>query len=278
MTTLLVDGDLFAYQMACGVEKPLEFDGHFILSADADTGKANLDSMFDHFKETLDADRIVVALSDTENYRKTVLPTYKSNRDGIRRPMVLEALKEHLAATYETITRPTLEADDVLGILLTNPKVIPGEKIVITEDKDLRSVPGLHWNPKKEGATDRGPTKVSLAEADRNFYAQVLSGDMVDGYGGCPGIGKIRAAQIVASPFLQVRTEEEVKRGPNKGTKRVLWVTEPTDDVWAAIVSHYEKAGLTEDDALTAARVARILRTEDYDYKKKEPILWQPST
>ncbi|WP_031245361.1 hypothetical protein [Mesorhizobium sp. LNJC384A00] len=273
MTTLLVDGDLFAYQMACGVEKPLEFDGHFILSADADTGKENLDSMFAGFMEKLDADRIIVCLSDTENFRKKVLPTYKSNRDGIRRPMILGALKEHIEANYETFTRPTLEADDVLGILLTNPKVIPGEKIVVTEDKDLRSVPGLHWNPKK----DTKPVRVSVAQADREFYAQTLSGDMVDGYGGCPNIGYVRSREIVDEGRLLVRTEDEIKRGKNAGQTRVQWLAQAGHgDLWECIVSHYEKAGLTEADALSAARVARILRTEDYDYKKKEPILWQP--
>lgn len=271
-----MDGDLFAYQFAAGEESPYEFDGTFILSADADNGKANLESSIYGWADTLDADRIVVALSDTENFRKKVLPSYKSNRDGIRRPMILGALKEHLEATFETFTRPTLEADDVLGILATNPKVIPGEKIIVTEDKDLRSVPGLHWNPKKEGEAGKGPTAISVKEADLNFYAQVLSGDAVDGYSGCPKVGVIGAARLVRDPVLQVYAEREILRGPNKGTKRGYWTEVPTDDVWAAIVSHYEKAGLTEDDAITAARVARILRTEDYDYKKKEPILWSP--
>ena len=34
---------------------------------------------------------------------------------------------------------------------------------------------------------------------------------------------------------------------------------------------------MTEEDALVNARLARILTTEDYDYGKKEPILWTPS-
>ena len=38
----------------------------------------------------------------------------------------------------------------------------------------------------------------------------------------------------------------------------------------------FEKKGLTEDDALLQARVARILRASDYDFKKKEPIMWTP--
>ena len=36
--------------------------------------------------------------------------------------------------------------------------------------------------------------------------------------------------------------------------------------------------GLTEEDALVNARLARILTADDYDFEKKEPKLWTPST
>lgn len=279
MTTLLVDGDLWAYRTAAATEKSTDFgDGQFVLTADADAGKFNLDALMDEFMDTLGAERIIVAISDERNFRKEVLPSYKSNRRDIRRPIILHELLNHFRENYEVFTRPGLEADDVMGILLTNPKVVKGEKIVVTMDKDLRSVPGLHWNPDKEGQTKhKRPTLVSEKEADALFYAQVLSGDMVDGYAGCPGIGVKGAADLVANPVKLVWTESVVARGPNKGSVRGRWVPEPTADIWECIVSHYEKAGLTEDDALASARVARILRHEDYNYKQKEPILWQPN-
>lgn len=274
MTTALVDGDMFAYRIACGEEKSHDFgDGRVILTADADTGKENLDAFVESIRERLDADRIVIALSDAENFRKEVMPSYKSNRADVRRPLILEHLKEHLAENYECFVRPTLEADDVLGILLTNPKIVTGRKVVVTWDKDLRSVPGLHFNP----SNDTKPVPVSEAEADVNFYSQVLSGDAVDGYAGCPGIGKVRALEHVTSGRKVVRQEQTIQRGKNAGKTRTLWVSEPCDDVWEIIVALYEKSGQTEEDALRAARVARILRHEDYDYKNKRPILWTPS-
>ena len=33
---------------------------------------------------------------------------------------------------------------------------------------------------------------------------------------------------------------------------------------------------MTEEDALTNARLARILTTDDYDHDKRDPILWKP--
>jgi hypothetical protein len=43
---------------------------------------------------------------------------------------------------------------------------------------------------------------------------------------------------------------------------------------WDTVVEAYEKAGLTEDDALVTARLARILRAEDYDGVNIK--LWEP--
>jgi len=54
-------------------------------------------------------------------------------------------------------------------------------------------------------------------------------------------------------------------------------ILEDAEDPWAAIVATYESRGLTEDDALIQARCARILRACDYDFKRREIILWQPA-
>ena len=40
----------------------------------------------------------------------------------------------------------------------------------------------------------------------------------------------------------------------------------------------FEDKGYTEEDALTNARLARILTVEDYDFNKKQPKLWSPSS
>lgn len=273
--TLLIDGDLFAYQTAAAEERAYEWEpGQWTYTADATQGAENLDAALDHFAEHLGASRVIVTISDRENWRKEVMPSYKSNRDGVRRPMLLPAMLDHLRENYEVFIRPRLEADDVMGILATNKKVIPGRKVIVTQDKDLRGVPGFHWNPVKEA--DRQEVQVTEAQADAFFYQQVLSGDPTDGYGGCPGIGSTRAARIVAEPVELIPEERQITRGVNAGTTRIVWNPHPTNDLWAAIVSHYVKAGLGEEDALLTARVARILRTEDYDYKNQKEILWTP--
>ena len=80
---------------------------------------------------------------------------------------------------------------------------------------------------------------------------QTLIGDKVDGYSGCKGIGDKTARKILGDV------------GKNSLEK-----------MWGLVKNSYEKMGYTEEDALRNARMARILRAEDYDFKKKEVKLW----
>jgi len=248
MTTLLIDGDIVVYRAALGAQEAADFgDGHYALTADLETAKHNLDEILTEYQHKMKADKILIALSDGQNFRKEVMPSYKANRKDIQRLLLLKPLGAHVEQTYNVYIRPTLEADDVLGILATNPKIIKGRKIIVSIDKDLRTVPAWHWNPDKEDE----PVRVGKEAADRFFYTQILTGDPTDGYSGCPKVGKVKAAKLL----------EDV----------------PLKEVWGVIVAAYEKAGLDEEAALQTARVARILRHEDYNYKTRRPILWQPT-
>ena len=42
-------------------------------------------------------------------------------------------------------------------------------------------------------------------------------------------------------------------------------------------ITESNKKGLTKEDALINSRLARILTVDDYDFTKKEPILWSPA-
>jgi len=47
------------------------------------------------------------------------------------------------------------------------------------------------------------------------------------------------------------------------------------EEMWDLVKSTYKKQGFTEEDALLNARMARILRAEDYDFKNKKVKLWE---
>lgn len=238
----LIDGDIFAYQASFGSEKQLDLgDGIVNLSADLKGAERKVDELIADTVEALNAKDFIVALSHDENFRKDIYADYKRPRDLVRKPLALKHIKRYIAKKYTTRIKDRLEADDVLGILCTHPKLFKGKKpIIVSVDKDLLQIPGRHFHRGKK-------MMVSEEEGDRMFYTQVLTGDSTDNYPGCPGIG--------------------AKRAP-----LVLDEGEP----WPSIVAAYEKKGLTEEDALTQARVARILRASDFDFKRKEPILWTP--
>lgn len=245
--TLLIDGDVIAYTAASAVEHEYDWgDDLWTVHSDVDEARKAARQAIDSLGEKLKADHVVLAFSDKENFRKTFFPDYKGNRVGKRKPIALKELKLHLADEFETWVRPGLEGDDVLGILSTHPKLFPGEKIIVSIDKDFKTVPGYFFNPQK----DTQPQFITDATADHWHLMQTLMGDATDGYPGCPGVGPKKAAGILF---------------------------EYADDPWAGVVAAYEKAGLTEEDAITQARCARILRYSDYDFKNKEPILWHPA-
>ena len=147
---------------------------------------------------------------------------------------------------YHYEIQPWLEADDVIGILATYDN--GEERIVVSEDKDLLTIPGMHWDIKNQTLWEQ-----DKHTADYLFYKQALTGDSVDNYQGCPGIGPKKAEKILNEC-------EDFGFEPKH--------------VWKAIVTAYENAGLNEDDALLQARMARILRHGEY--VMSEPLYWSP--
>ena len=257
MTTALVDADILAYQAAAASEQPIQWDDDlWTLHAFEGEGERRFDEMLDNITKAVEADKVILALSDSENWRKAVLPTYKSNRAATRKPLLLKHLKDRALDKYEAFLRPTLEGDDCLGILGTMKKT--GDSIICSLDKDFKTIPGRHYNFGRKEFFD-----VTLQQADYWHMVQTLTGDTADGYTGCPSIGPKTAEKI-----LQAALDE----GTTEATPQQL-----REIYWQHVVKAYAKAGLSEEEALTQARVARICRSSDYDFKTKQVILWSPN-
>lgn len=240
-TTLVIDGDLYLYRCAASCEEETDWgDDIWSLSTDLKQAKKHFAATVKDFEKDLDAKEVVVTLSGSNNFRKTVEPTYKWGRKKTRKPVGYKALTEWVKETYNTIQVDCLEADDVMGILGSVPQT---RAIVVSDDKDMKSVPCRLYRP----ATEERLT-ISEADADRYFYTQTLTGDVTDGYAGCPKIGPKTAEKVLGS--------------------------HPT---WNAVVAAYQKENLTADYALTQARLARILRHQDWDEEGQAVKLWEPT-
>lgn len=277
--TLLIDGDVIAYRAASAVQKTEEDGfGYVRPFANIVEGEGAVMTSILGLKAQLGATHAVVVLSDPSgNWRGELVDSYKSNRDPAARPLLLSRLKQYLVDTLGAFWWPGLEADDTLGILATGPQDYPGKRIVVGKDKDFKTIPGLHHTlGDVDGSGKPRVREVSLWEADRFHLIQTLAGDRIDGFAGCDGIGMTRAERIIDAP-TRLRPERGlITRGPRKGQETVKWVAEETNDLWACVVSHYQKAGMTEDDALVSARLANILRADQYDQKTETITLWTP--
>ena len=136
--------------------------------------------------------------------------------------------------------KPTLEADDAIGIYATKD---PGH-IICSPDKDMRQIPGDLYN------LSDGVVQITKEEGERWHRVQTMSGDQTDGYAGVPGIGIKRAEALL----------------DEKG------------DTWETVLGAFIDKGLTEEDALKNARLAKILQADDYDFTNQQVRLWAPTS
>ena len=245
---LLIDGDILTYKTCWAVQTTAHWDDGILTTAtNVEELKAQANTMISEWEVKLgggDESSTVICFSDrANNFRRKIFPDYKLNRKGSQKPLGYNQLETYLKEYYATKTQPMLEADDVLGILATDGEF--DRNIIISIDKDMLTIPCEYYNMDSEVIE-----KIDEKMADHMFFFQTLTGDSVDNYKGCPGIGPKKATELLLT----------------KGVK------------WETIKDAFEKAGLTEDHALTQARVARILRTKDYNFNKEEINLWTPST
>lgn len=241
--TLLIDGDILLHKATVMAEYECDWgDDVWVLSTNVQQAKDIFASMVEGLLTDLSTDKCAVLFSGPRNFRYDLTPDYKSNRKGTRKPLGFNEVKKWVMETpeYNAQAHPHLEADDYLGILATRPS--GGERIICSTDKDLKTIPGKLYRGEGE------VLEISHDEAEYNWLLQALTGDATDGYKGCPGIGPKTAEKILSKP----------------------------GDRWENVRQAYLKAGLTEDDALLNARLARILRWEDWDSKNQKVKLWTP--
>jgi 5'-3' exonuclease len=94
------------------------------------------------------------------------------------------------------------EADDYLRIWATEAMKAGDPYVIMSIDKDLKCIPGKHYNIKHEELSD-----VSDKYALRFFYQQLLSGDPTDNIPGVLKIGLIKVEKYL----LNTETEEEMQ-------------------------------------------------------------------
>ena len=237
---LLIDADFTVYKCCAASEAEIDFGDDVIVVT------STFKDAYSCVKRELNKiankfgsfDEMILFFSDSKNFRKDIQADYKGHRNR-KKPCGYRRVINKLSEEYSVIKMPTLEADDSMGIYATQ---YPGN-IIVSPDKDMKQIPGMLWN------FDESFT-ITKEEGAKWHLIQSMAGDNTDGYAGVPGIG----------------------------VKRAVALFEEKGYSWKTVIDAFEEKDLSEEIALTNARLARILTTEDYDHEKREPILWNPSS
>tara|TARA_R100000700_G_C3124321_1_gene112060 strand:- start:107 stop:844 length:738 start_codon:yes stop_codon:yes gene_type:complete len=236
---LLIDADFTVYKCCAAAESEIDFgDDVIVVTSTFSEAYACVKRELKRIQNKFGSfDDLILFFSDSCNFRKDIQADYKGHRNR-KKPCGYKRVIQKLKTEFDVIRMPWLEADDAMGIYATKN---PGN-IIISPDKDMKQIPGMLYN------FDEAFT-ITKEEGAKWHLIQTMAGDNTDGYSGVPGIG----------------------------VKRATALFEEHGYSWKTVIDAFKEKDLSEEVALTNARLAKILTTEDYDHEKREPVLWNPT-
>ena len=212
-TVVIFDGDVLAY-LACKPRR-MTSNGKIIVHLDEEGDKfipehtpeedtQYLMDSWDNFvkivEKTCDkffTSTYVMAVKGPDNFRDTVYPEYKQNR-RVNSSYVSEMAKfvpdlRRLAVHGGmAIESAGYEADDYVRFWAEECKKYGRDYVIVSIDKDLRCIPGKHYNPKTEVLDVVEELKASLF-----YHQQLMQGDSTDNIPGIPGVGPVKASKML---------------------------------------------------------------------------------
>lgn len=242
----LVDVEIILQQVCHELLEERVIDDEAVYHLDMADVKTSMKTRLRQVQRELGAGSLVLAVGSKSNWRKHLDVGYKADRP--RKPLGYFAAVDWLLKEFDVRSVPWLEADDVIGILATGE--LKDRCVVVSTDKDMRTIPCRLYNPSKPG--DPHGELIDVASADLNHLVLALSGDPTDGYKGARGVGGVTA-------------------------RRALEGLKPPDRP-ARAVQLFLEAGHDEEYAILQLRLARVLRHGEYDGKTGELTLWTPPT
>lgn len=229
----LIDCDIFCYEMGRAV--------------DADDGlpltwplvETRLEDKIDKILEDTKADSWQGYITGDNNFRievATIRP-YKGTRP-VPKPFWYQAVKYYLIHDRNCEVVEGYEADDAIAIA-SGP-----DTVMCSIDKDLLQIPGLHYQWKIWSRDAIGPFEITELEGLRNFYSQLLTGDITDNIPGLYNVGpkaasvlRIKQYTTELEMFQEVKLQYELRFGAYwdmflAENGRLLWLLRSENDDW----------------------------------------------
>jgi hypothetical protein len=209
----LIDGDVLLYQAMWGCDTLKEACNKF-------------DEILEEVLESTFATDYAITVGGKGNFRQTLYADYKRSASRVKSKSIraewFEDLKSYVSDKEETAIAHGCEADDIVRIWAEECRAASKPFVVVTVDKDLKCIPGYHYNPIK-----RQLFHMSANESDKFYWKQVLMGDTVDNIPGLMGIGPKKADKILFGSYNRTTRVEAVCRAyhehhPEDGYERML--------------------------------------------------------
>lgn len=293
-----IDGDIMRYEIGAVCQTPQEHFGTIVLVPHSrDRVEERVNQLIERIVERSGADDFELFLSGKTNFRTEIAVTnpYKGQRVTNTKPIHWSTVGEILINDYAAHIVHGAEADDALSIFARQD---PDNFIIASRDKDLRIVPCWHYAWRCGEAQPEIPThKVThIGEVSARaypsggyklvgnglsfFYGQVLAGDSIDNYKGCPGIGPEKAARILAGCDTEQSLWEATHRayvtklGPEEGLRllmenaRLAWLLDEAEVTYDANNIHISPKRLWEPPTNRSS-----ISTSDRGWPVSEPSL-----
>lgn len=171
-------------------------------------------------------------ITGENNFRYKIYPEYKANRRDTKPPRWRQELNEHAVVEWKSEVTDGFEADDALGIEQVRLASIGEASVICSIDKDLKQIPGYHYNFVKDEFDEVLPD-----DGLRFFYQQLLMGDRADNVFGIPGIGPKKSEAALAG-WSEVEEWFTVVREYYNDDARMLmnarcmWIWQRENDDW----------------------------------------------
>ena len=135
-----------------------------------------------------------VAVKGHGNFRKDIYPKYKANRPQLEEKVrkKLNFAHTYMREKWSAVEATGMEADDLVSIWAYEAREMEEPYVIVGIDKDLRQIPGNHYNFKK-----MEHDFVDDDMANYNLMVQCLTGDTGDNIPGIRGIGPKKAQGIL---------------------------------------------------------------------------------
>ena len=204
-----------------------------------------LDKLYEAILQPFEGRPFVSFISGSVNFRHKVAVTapYKGNRKDTAKPYYYDFLRDTILRRWNGELVDGIEADDRMAIEGTAHP----DCVLVGIDKDLLQIPGTHYN------YDKG---LSLVVSDedgwRNFFTQVLVGDVSDNIPGLSGVGPVKAAALLESSkgdwygnCLGLFQEYYGERGDGRfhETCELLYLLRYYEDSWSECRRWFESGG-----------------------------------